>query len=175
MKSQLIGKNPDAGKDCRQEEKGMTEGELVGCHHRLNGHELEKALGDGEGRETWLAAVYGVAKSRIWLSDWTTAMGSGVDLRTRLGPWESHRGSCWSQWRTGILYCHYWHCSLEIPGSNPGGDWAWQWCTHRIKREGNGEIKRGEKLTLLSQLNSDFSITWGNEFSLCSSEFALCF
>ena len=126
-------------------------------------------------REAWRAAVHRVAKSRIWLSDWTTAMGSGVDLRTRLGPWESHRGSCWSQWRTGILYCHYWHCSLEIPGSNPGGDWAWQWCTHRIKREGNGEIKRGEKLTLVSQLNSDFSITWGNEFSLCSSEFALSF
>ena len=47
----------------------MTEGELVGCHHRLNGHELEKALGDGEGRETWLAAVYGVAKSQTRLSD----------------------------------------------------------------------------------------------------------
>ena len=42
----------------------MTEDEMVGCHHRLNGHELEKAPGDGEGRETWLAAVHGVAKSR---------------------------------------------------------------------------------------------------------------
>ena len=47
--------------------------------------------------ETWLAAVHGVAKSQTWLSDWTTAMGSGMDLRTRLGPWESHRGFCWSQ------------------------------------------------------------------------------
>ena len=40
-KNQLIGKNPDAGKDCRQEEKGMTEDEMAGWHHRLNGHEFE--------------------------------------------------------------------------------------------------------------------------------------
>ena len=41
MKNRLIGKDPDAGKDRRQEEKGMTEDELVGWHHRLNGHEFE--------------------------------------------------------------------------------------------------------------------------------------
>ena len=40
-KSWLIGKDPDAGKDWRQEEKEMTEDEMVGCHHRLNGHEFE--------------------------------------------------------------------------------------------------------------------------------------
>ena len=40
-KSQLIGKDPDAGKDCGQEEKGTTEDEMVGWHHRLNGHEFE--------------------------------------------------------------------------------------------------------------------------------------
>ena len=39
-KSQLIGKDPDAGKDRRQEEKGMTDDEMVGWHHRLNGHEF---------------------------------------------------------------------------------------------------------------------------------------
>ena len=49
-KSRLIRKDPDAGKDCRQEEKGMTEDEMVGWHHRLNGHEFEQALGDGEGQ-----------------------------------------------------------------------------------------------------------------------------
>ena len=51
VKSQLIGKVqsfPDAGKDWRQEEKGTTEDELVGQHHRLNGHEFEQAQGDGE-------------------------------------------------------------------------------------------------------------------------------
>ena len=41
MKSQLTGKDPDAGKDGRQEEKGKTEDEVVGWHHRFNGHEFE--------------------------------------------------------------------------------------------------------------------------------------
>ena len=49
-KSQLIEKNPDAGKDRKQEEKGLTEDEMVGWHRRFNGHELEQALGDGEGQ-----------------------------------------------------------------------------------------------------------------------------
>ena len=43
-------KHPDAGKDRMQEEKGMTEDEMVGWHHRLNGHEFEQAPGDGEGQ-----------------------------------------------------------------------------------------------------------------------------
>ena len=50
VKNQLIGKDPDAEKDWRQEEKGTTEDELVGWHHRLNGHEFEQALGVGDGQ-----------------------------------------------------------------------------------------------------------------------------
>ena len=50
VKSQLIRKDPDAGKDWRQEEKGMTEDKMVGWHHWLNGHEFGQALGDGEGQ-----------------------------------------------------------------------------------------------------------------------------
>ena len=50
MKNRLLGKDPDAGKDWRQEEKGMTEDEMVGWHHRLNGHEFEQALGVGDGQ-----------------------------------------------------------------------------------------------------------------------------
>ena len=45
-KSRLIGKDSDAGKDRRQEEKGTTEGEMVGWHHRLNGHGFEQAPGE---------------------------------------------------------------------------------------------------------------------------------
>ena len=48
--SHLMVKDPDAGKDQRQEEKGMTEDEMVGWHHQLNGHEFEQTLGDGEGQ-----------------------------------------------------------------------------------------------------------------------------
>ena len=40
VKSLLIGKYPDAGRAWEQEEKGMTENEMAGCHHRLNGHEF---------------------------------------------------------------------------------------------------------------------------------------
>ena len=48
VKSQLTGKDPDAGKDWRQEERGMTEDKIVGWHHWFNGH--EQILGDGEGQ-----------------------------------------------------------------------------------------------------------------------------
>ena len=49
-KNWLIEKDPGAGKDWRQEEKGMTEVEVVGWHHRLDGHEFEQALGVGDGQ-----------------------------------------------------------------------------------------------------------------------------
>ena len=47
-KNWLTGKDPDAGKEWRQEEKGMTEDEMVGWHHWLNAHEFEQAPGDGD-------------------------------------------------------------------------------------------------------------------------------
>ena len=52
MKSWLTGKDPDAGKDWGQEEKGTTEDEMVGWHHWLNGHEFEQTQGDSEGQES---------------------------------------------------------------------------------------------------------------------------
>ena len=50
-KSQLIGKDPDAGKDWGPEMKGVTEDEMVGWHHWLNGHEFEQTQGDSEEQE----------------------------------------------------------------------------------------------------------------------------
>ena len=52
VKSQLTGKDPDAGKDGRQEEKGTTEDEMVGRHHQLNGHEFEQTLGNSGGQRS---------------------------------------------------------------------------------------------------------------------------
>ena len=49
-KSQLIGKDSDAGKDWGQEEKGATGDEMVGWHHRLNEHEFKQIPGDSEGQ-----------------------------------------------------------------------------------------------------------------------------
>ena len=50
VKSWLVGKDPDAGKDWRQEEKEMTEDEMAGQHYRLDGHEFEQTPGDGQGQ-----------------------------------------------------------------------------------------------------------------------------
>ena len=49
-KNWLLWKDPDAGKDWRQEKKGPTEDEMVGWHHWLNGHEFEQAPGVGDGK-----------------------------------------------------------------------------------------------------------------------------
>ena len=68
---QLIGKDPDAGKDWRQEEKGVTGDETVEWYHRLNGHESEQPLGDSDGQGNLLCSIHGVAKSQTQLSDWT--------------------------------------------------------------------------------------------------------
>ena len=75
-KSRLTGKDPDAGKDWGQEEKGMTEDEMAGWHHWLNGHEFEQLQELVTDREAWRAAVHGVAKSQTRLSYWTTTAKS---------------------------------------------------------------------------------------------------
>ena len=59
-KSQLIGKDPNARKDWRQEVKGTTEDEMVGWHHQLNGHESEQDPGDSEGQ-----------RSLVFFSSWS--------------------------------------------------------------------------------------------------------
>ena len=58
VKNWLIGKDPDAGKDWRQEEKGTTEDEMFGWHHWLDRHESEQALGVGDGQGSLCAAVH---------------------------------------------------------------------------------------------------------------------
>ena len=69
VKSWLIGKDSDAGRDWGQEEKGTTEDEMVGWHHWLDGLSLSEFREMVMNREDWRAAIHGVAKSRIRLSD----------------------------------------------------------------------------------------------------------
>ena len=74
-KSQLIRKDPDARKDWRQEEKGTTEDEMVGWHHRLSGHEFEQAPGDGEGQKTLVCcSPWGCRVGHDWATEqaWTS-------------------------------------------------------------------------------------------------------
>ena len=70
-KNLLIGKDPDGRQDWRQEEKGMTEDEMGGWHHQVDGHEFEKAPGVGDGQSSLACVVHAVTKSQTWLSDWT--------------------------------------------------------------------------------------------------------
>ena len=69
VNSGLIGKDPDAGKDWGQEEKGVTEDEMAGWHHQLNGHEFELLQQIVKDKEVWHAAVHGVEKSWTRLSN----------------------------------------------------------------------------------------------------------
>ena len=72
VKSWLTGKDTDAGKDWRQEEKEMTEDEMVGWYHWLNGHEFEQTPGESAGQGSVACCIHGVTKSRTRLSDCTT-------------------------------------------------------------------------------------------------------
>ena len=69
-KSWLIGKDPDAGRDWGQEEKGTTEDEIDGITDSMD-MSLSKFRELGMDREGWRAVIHGVAKSRTQLSDWT--------------------------------------------------------------------------------------------------------
>ena len=78
----LIGKDPDAGKDWGQEEKGTTEEKMVGWHYQLYRHEVKQTLGDDEGRRIWCATVHGASKCRVRLNDWATKCYRTLQLRT---------------------------------------------------------------------------------------------
>ena len=78
VKNWLIWKDPDPGKDWKQEEKEMTEDEMVGWHHRLDGHEFEQASGVGDGQG-----------SLACCSPW----GHKESNTTEWLNWPEHRGS----------------------------------------------------------------------------------
>ena len=101
VKSQFIEKDPDAGKEWREEQKKAIANKIVGWHHRLKGHEFEQALGDGEEQWSLLCCSYGVAKSQTRLRNWTTELGRFPSWL--MGKQDSCRAGCWSSrpWSQG--------------------------------------------------------------------------
>ena len=88
-KSWLIWKDPDAVKDWGQEEKGMTEDEMVGCHHRLNGHGFGWTLGVGVGQG-----------GLVWCGSWSH---KELDMTERMNWTESSK----HLWRQGYCYSYF--------------------------------------------------------------------
>ena len=112
-KNWLIGKDPDAGKDWGQEETGVTEDEMVGWHHQLNGHEFEQTPGDSEGQGSLAATVHGVTKSQTQLRDWTTTTSpqfvldflTDTQIHITCCPWPtSPKGNSNSAWKLSSLF-----------------------------------------------------------------------
>ena len=62
-KSQLLEKDPDAGRGGVQEAKGVTEDEMIWRHHWLNGHEFGQTPGDSAGQKAWCDAIHGVTET----------------------------------------------------------------------------------------------------------------
>ena len=83
-KNWLTGKDPDAGKEWRQEEKGMTEDEMVGWYHQLDGHEFEHALGVADGQRNLVCCSpwghkrvgYDCVTELNWLYSWRNEYSS---------------------------------------------------------------------------------------------------
>ena len=85
-RSQLIGNDPDVGKDWGQEEKGVTEDKMVGWQHWLTGHEFEQTLGDGEHQGSLVCSSPWVGKEsthckRHWCWERLRAGGVGGGRR----------------------------------------------------------------------------------------------
>ena len=109
-KNWLIGKDPDSGKDWRCEEKGMTEDEMVGWHHRLNGHEFEQDPGvvDGQGSLACYSPWGHKESDNEWVTELTDPAGRQkeqcgrlVDLDYRTGR-RKEKFTLSDVWRTKI-------------------------------------------------------------------------
>ena len=101
VKNWLTGKDPDAGNDWKQEEKGVTEAEMAVWHHWLDGHEFEQAVGVGDGpREARGAAVHGVGH------DWTTEMNEWMGTQVSLVQWPFPSSTCDSKLNVVLELLH---------------------------------------------------------------------
>ena len=112
-KSWLIWKDPDAGKDGRREEKGMTEDEMVGWHHWLSGHEFEytRGVGDGQGGpvccSSWGRKESETTEQLNWTELKTLGVGDGQGGPVCCGPQGCKRSSPTEQLNWSWLWPNY--------------------------------------------------------------------
>ena len=122
VKSWLIGKDSDAGRDWGQEEKGKTEDEMVGWHHRLNGREFEWTAGVGDGQgglaccDSWGGKVSDTTERLNWteLIDCWVAIPVGSRRQSGI----QGRGQSWSC--TFMSHCHI--TRMAVKATRPGWD-----------------------------------------------------
>ena len=108
-KSWLIGKDSDAGKDWRWEEKGMTEEEVVGWHHQLNGHEFEQTPGGSEDGEPGVLQSTGSQGVRQNLAAEQQALSSTRNHKKCLFKrCSDHSHPCCKSWPKFYARCHSW-------------------------------------------------------------------
>ena len=87
-----IRKDPDAGEDCRQEEKGAIEDEMVGWHHRVTGHEFEQTLEMAKAREAWVLQSMGLQRVSLnWATEQKQTISSAKAVLCL--PYQSNRSS----------------------------------------------------------------------------------
>ena len=121
-KNWLTGKDSHAGKDWRQEEKGMREDEMVGWHHQLNGHEFEQAVGVGDGQGSlscsspWGCKECDTTKRLNW-TDWF-CISFFSHWIVNLYSWRQINGPVVIQFNTSenviYYYCNYYYYWVDF-------------------------------------------------------------
>ena len=121
VKSWLIGKDPDAGKDWGQKEKGTTEDEMVGGHHRLNGHGFGWTLGVGDRRgglaccSSWGYKESDTTERLNWLTKWSSGFPCFLQLKSEFCNKEFMIWAPVSYWS---FFCWLYGASLSSAAKN---------------------------------------------------------
>ena len=113
VKNWLIWKDPDAGKDWGQEEE-TTEDEMVGWHHRCNGHGFGWTPGAGDGQESWHSAVHGVAVGHDWATELNWMNVAWSSYQSERMPDQSPE----TPWCTYYMSLNYWRDPGGFMGEN---------------------------------------------------------
>jgi len=139
-KNWLIGKDPDAGKDWRREEKKMTKDEMAGWHHRRDGHEFEKAPGIGDGQGSLVCcSPCGCRVGHDWATELNSPLVSSPTKYRGLGDppspfWRrSALGFLWREW------CWSWNSSALATSCEELTHWKRLWCWEGLGAGGEGD------------------------------------